>query len=116
MTSTSNSPAEPSSPDSVRLLRLLTDNREAIMQVATNRGATNLRVFGSVAAGTSEEGSDIDLLVDFPNQDSGQQFMNAGGLSVELEELLGVRVDVLVLNHARHKVAESICAGRVIVL
>lgn len=56
----------------------------------------------------AQDDSDIDLLVDFPGQSAGEQLMNAAGLSVELGELLGVGVDVLVLEFARPRVAESI--------
>ena len=53
---------------------------------------TNPRVFGSVARGTDTEASDLDLLVDpLP----GASLLDVCGLQVELEDLLGVRVDVL---------------------
>jgi predicted nucleotidyltransferase len=53
---------------------------------------TNLRVFGSVLHGCDVDGSDIDLLVDpLP----GTTLFDLGGLQMELEELLGVEVDLL---------------------
>jgi predicted nucleotidyltransferase len=53
---------------------------------------TNPRVFGSVVHGTDREGSDLDLLVDaLP----GATLFDLGGLQVELEELLGVSVDLV---------------------
>ncbi|MBB3233222.1 nucleotidyltransferase family protein [Phyllobacterium endophyticum] len=52
----------------------------------------NLRVFGSVLHGTDKDGSDLDLLVDtLP----GTTLFDLGGLQDELEELLGVPVDLL---------------------
>ena len=52
----------------------------------------NPRVFGSTLHGTDAEGSDLDLLVDaLPDT----TLFDLGGLQVELEELLGVSVDVL---------------------
>ena len=52
----------------------------------------NPRVFGSVAAGTDREDSDLDLLVDaLP----GTTLFDLGALQAELEDLLGLRVDVL---------------------
>lgn len=52
----------------------------------------NPRVFGSVVYGRDVEGSDIDLLVDpLP----GATLFDLGGLQMELEELLGVPVDLL---------------------
>lgn len=69
----------------------LETHRLAIVAVHRHKAA-NARVFGSVARGTDTEGSDIDILVDaLP----GATLFDLGGLQVELEELLGVRTDVL---------------------
>jgi predicted nucleotidyltransferase len=54
--------------------------------------AANPRIFGSVLHDTDDDGSDLDLLVDaLP----GATLFDLGGLQVELEELLGVQVDLL---------------------
>jgi uncharacterized protein len=59
---------------------------------AIRNRAVNPRVFGSVLRGTDEEGSDLDLLADaLP----GATLFDLGGLQVELEEILGVPVDLL---------------------
>ncbi|WP_163911853.1 nucleotidyltransferase family protein [Mycolicibacterium aubagnense] len=116
MGSTAGHVKDQMSPDSDRLLRLLRHHRGGINRAARARGAANIRVCGSVAAGVAQGDSDIDLLVDFPGQSAGQQFMNSAGLSVELEELLGVGVDVLVLKFAREDVAASISRGKTIPL
>jgi predicted nucleotidyltransferase len=66
--------------------------REAIREAATRHRTANLRVFGSVLHGSDKDGSDLDLLVDaLP----GATLFDLGGLQVELEELLGVRVELL---------------------
>jgi uncharacterized protein len=63
-----------------------------IRQLTTRFRAANPRIFGSVLHGLDEEGSDLDLLVDpLP----GTTLFDLGGLQVELEELLGVPVDLL---------------------
>jgi hypothetical protein len=73
---------------SILLERKRLDVREAALRFR----ATNPRVFGSVAHGLDTEGSDLDLLVDpLP----GATLFDLGGLQMELEELLGVRVDLL---------------------
>lgn len=70
----------------------LETHRLAIVAAVHRHKAANARVFGSVARGTDTEGSDIDILVDaLP----GATLFDLGGLQVELEELLGVRTDVL---------------------
>lgn len=66
--------------------------RHAIREVTKRYRATNPRVFGSVLKGTDREGSDLDLLVDtLP----GATLFDLGGLQDELEEILGVSVDLL---------------------
>lgn len=68
-------------------------NKEAAIREVVGRFRTsNPRVFGSVLAGTDLDGSDLDLLVDaLP----GATLFDLGGLQAELEDLLGVAVDVL---------------------
>ncbi|MBY6241385.1 nucleotidyltransferase family protein [Methylosinus sp. Sm6] len=67
-------------------------HREAVRAAVLRCRATNPRVFGSVLHGDDQEGSDIDILVDpLP----GATLFDLGGLQVELEEILGVRVDLL---------------------
>jgi predicted nucleotidyltransferase len=71
---------------------LLKAKRDEILRVCAKYGARNVRVFGSVARGEADEQSDIDLLVEFePNR----SLLDHAGLWVELQELLGVKVDVV---------------------
>ncbi len=74
------------------LEQLLKEKREEILRIAQSYGARNLRVFGSVARGEADEVSDIDFLVDL---EPGRSLLDLGGLQVELETLLGCRVDVV---------------------
>lgn len=70
----------------------LEQKRSAIRDAASRFRTTNPRVFGSVLHGKDQEGSDLDLLVDpLP----GTTLFDLGGLQDELEELLGVSVDLL---------------------
>lgn len=55
----------------------------------------NIRICGSVARGEDSERSDIDLLVD---PEPGATLFDMGGLREELEELLGVSVDIISAN------------------
>lgn len=66
--------------------------RAAVREVVGRFHTSNPRVFGSVLLGTDKDGSDLDLLVDaLP----GANLFDLGGLQVELEDLLGVNVDLL---------------------
>jgi len=72
--------------------KALQTHREDIRKAAIARKACNVRVFGSVLKGEDEEGSDLDILVDpLP----GATLFDLGGLQVDLEEILGVPVDLL---------------------
>ncbi len=71
---------------------LLRDKREEILRIAAKHGAHNVRVFGSVARGEDEEQSDIDLLVDL---EPGRSLLDHAALVLDLEELLGRKVDVV---------------------
>ncbi|AEG91769.1 nucleotidyltransferase family protein [Ramlibacter tataouinensis] len=65
--------------------------RDDIRVIARRFRVANPRVFGSVLHGEDTDGSDLDLLVDpLP----GTTLFDLGGLQGELEELLGVPVDV----------------------
>lgn len=72
---------------------LALDLKRAAVRLASERfRVANPRVFGSVLAGTDRDGSDLDLLVDaLP----GATLFDLGGLQDELEELLGVPVDLV---------------------
>lgn len=70
----------------------LVSQRETILGVAAKRGASNIRVFGSVARGDHHPGSDVDLLVDLR---PGVSLFDVAALRRELSALLGVSVDVV---------------------
>ncbi len=70
----------------------LDGKRDSVRAAVFRYRTANPRVFGSVLNGSDAEGSDLDLLVDaLP----GATLFDLGGLQVELEDLLGVAVDVL---------------------
>jgi uncharacterized protein len=71
---------------------LLPAKREEILQIAARHGAHNIRIFGSVARGEASENSDIDFLIDL---EQGRSLLDQAGLMVELEDLLGRKVDVV---------------------
>lgn len=71
---------------------LVIGHRDAIIEIAARHGASNVRVFGSVARGDASDASDIDLLVDF---ESGSSLFDLLHLTQELERLLDRHVDVV---------------------
>lgn len=84
---------------------LLKEKREQILKIAAKHGARNVRVFGSVARGEADEKSDIDFLVEL---EPGRSLLDHAALLVELEELLGHRVDVVTERGLRPRVRDRV--------
>lgn len=82
-------------------------NRQDIRRIVGRFRLTNPRVFGSVLHGDDADGSDLDLLVDpLPKA----TLFDLGGLQGELEDLLGVKVDVLTPNSLPDKFRDAVLA------
>jgi len=71
---------------------ILVRHRDGILAIAAQRGATNVRVFGSAARGESGLESDVDLLVSF---EAGRSLLDLVGLKHEVEDLVHRPVDVV---------------------
>ena len=76
----------------MELLELAQSKRETILQIAARRGARNVRLFGSVVRGEAGLDSDVDFLVDL---EPGRSLLDLGGLLMDLQDLLGRKVDVV---------------------
>ena len=61
------------------------------LEMARRYGASNLRIYGSIATGKEHPSSDLDLLIDLPK---GHSLLGLISLRQELEDLLGCPVDV----------------------
>src|SRR5699024_2017159 len=72
--------------------RNVATHRAAILNVLRRHGVTNPEIFGSTTRGEDDEGSDVDTLVDFP---TGTSIIDIIGVQHELEDLLGVPVDLM---------------------
>ena len=90
--------------------RRLRRRRKAIIETAANRGAHNVRVFGSVARGEDTAGSDIDLLVDL---DKNVSVVGLAGLKRELADLLGTSVDVVPADTLKARIRAEVLAEAV---
>ena len=69
----------------------LASKRHKVLALAAAQGASGVRVFGSVAKGLDADGSDLDLLVDLPR---GTSLLRIVGLKLDIEDALGVKVDL----------------------
>lgn len=93
---------------------LLRHHREAIIDLLLQRGANDVRVFGSVARGDDEADSDIDLLVELQGQrSSGGELLEVLELSELLSALVGARVDVVTARSLRSEVRDLALAEAV---
>jgi predicted nucleotidyltransferase len=74
------------------MLSELRRRREAILDLAARYGAREVRVFGSSVRGEGGPHSDVDLLVEL---DADRSLLDHVALALDLEELLGRRVEVV---------------------
>ena len=74
------------------LARLIEQKRPQNLEICSRHGASNVAVFGSVARGEAGRTSDIDFLVDL---DPRRSLLDHIGLQQDLQDLLGVRIDVV---------------------
>lgn len=90
---------------SVSTLATLRAHRAQIIAISQKYGAFNVRVFGSVARGDANAGSDIDLLVNFQ---PGFTLLKLSGLVRSLRELLNYPVEVASADHLRDEMRDAI--------
>ncbi|MFN8634332.1 MAG: nucleotidyltransferase family protein [Chloroflexota bacterium] len=83
------------------------EHRDEIIEIAARHGASNVRVFGSVARGTAGPDSDLDLLIDVTGETTP---WFPGGLMADLEDLLGCRVDVATEDTLHRRIRDRVIA------
>ncbi|KAA0700592.1 nucleotidyltransferase [Neorhizobium sp. P12A] len=83
----------------------LEKNRQAIREIVARRQLSNPRVYGSVLRGEDRVDSDLDILVD---PSATTTLFTLGGVQWELEDALGIRVDVKVPGDFPAKVRDRI--------
>jgi predicted nucleotidyltransferase len=88
--------------------QVLQEKRDDILSIAAKHGASNVRVFGSVAQGEDRPDSDVDLLVDVGPTTSS---WFPAGLILDLEQILGRQVEIVTENglnpHLREHVLQE---------
>jgi predicted nucleotidyltransferase len=87
--------------------------KERIVPVLLQHDVARAAIFGSFARGTQEEDSDIDILVEFRGEKSLFDLIE---LQLELEKMLGRRVDVITYRALNHRIRERVLQEQVVVL
>jgi uncharacterized protein len=83
------------------------EHREIIRAIGEKHGASQIRVFGSMANGRDRADSDLDLLVEF---EQGRSLFDQVSLIQELEDLLKLRVDVVDAGSLHHLIRNRVLA------
>jgi hypothetical protein len=89
------------------LRALVEARREEIVAIVSRHYGRSVLLFGSVARGDEHPGSDLDFLVEL---EPGARPFELLSMGVELEEALGVRVDVGTPSSLRDGVRDEVLA------
>ena len=93
--------------------RRVVAHRAQMLETLRRHGVTRPEIFGSTARGDELVGSDVDVLVDLPD---GMSLLDLIGIQRQLEDLLGVPVDLVprgerpALNPISRGVPSPVCA------
>jgi hypothetical protein len=81
------------------------EKRETILRIAARHGAMQVRLIGSVARGEARPDSDVDLLVTWSE---GSSLLDQAALKLDLESLLGRKVDIASDGWVKPAIRESV--------
>lgn len=86
-------------------MKILHTHKKQILQWCADAGASNMRIFGSVARGTAGPTSDIDLLVDLAPETSLFTLMS---LEEKIQKLVGIKVDLVPESGLKPAIKEEV--------
>jgi len=86
-------------------MQIIRSKRDDILRIAAEHGASNVRVFGSVAVGKDDEASDVDFLVAL---EPGRTLLDLAALLVDFEDLLGRKVDVATERMLKDRIKDRV--------
>ncbi|MEJ8767825.1 nucleotidyltransferase family protein [Oceanobacillus sp. HCA-5259] len=92
------------------LCNVLKEKRDLILKVGYKCGISHIRVFGSVARSEDVPKSDLDLLVEI---EKGRSLFDLIHFKHEVEDLLGVKVDVVTENSLHWSIKQDVLAEAV---
>lgn len=83
----------------------LREHRDEILRLAQQYHSANVRVFGSVARGSTTDESDVDFLIDVTPEQDLFDFIR---FTRSLKELLGRDVDVVHSSALHHSIKKQV--------
>jgi uncharacterized protein len=89
----------------VSIKEQIRENREEILRIAAEHGASRVRLIGSVARGEARPESDVDLLVTWNEETS---LLDHAALMLALEALLRRKVDIASDGWVKPSIRESV--------
>ena len=87
------------------------EKRSAILEIASQYGASNVRVLGSVARREADAESDRDLLIQL---DPGRSLFDLGRLAIDLQPLLGCKVDVVTEKGLKLRIRDRVLSEAIL--
>lgn len=94
-------------PETLALRELITGHRDALESLFAKYGATNPRLFGSVARGDAGPDSDIDIMVDLLPEHPHSKLLRISGLNAGARKVLRHPVDIFAPEVMKRRVSES---------
>ena len=91
----------------------LKEIKSKIIPVLKRNDIKRAAIFGSFVRGEQKKDSDIDILVEF---DGKKSLLDLAGLKIELEEILGRKVDVLTYNSLHPLLRDRILQEQKVIL
>lgn len=92
------------------LRELVESHRDEIKAIVARHHGRSVAIFGSVARGDEQPGSDIDFLVELAPGTRPFEILSIGA---ELEEALGVKVDVGTPDSLRERLRDDVLSEAV---
>lgn len=96
-------------------MKTLDSIKKKIKPILQRHDVKNAAVFGSYARGEEKKRSDVDILIEFKNDDE-KSLMDLAGLKVELEEKLKKGVDLVEYSMLHPRLKDQILSEQVVVL
>lgn len=98
---------------STKTLSITDELKAQVREVLARHDVRRTSVFGSVARGEATAESDLDLLVEFPE---GKSLFDLVRLERELEQTLGIDVDVLTFASLNWRIRDSVLSEQISII